>query len=85
MFKTDKGYLILLMFFSPILGLINLLKSKDDRVLIFFGILFFGIAGCVSQQRYKIYQKSYFPRLFSLTSIKMIHIEKSTDHQWEMI
>ena len=45
MFKADKGYLILLMFFSPILGLINLLKSKDDRVLIFFGVLFFGIFG----------------------------------------
>jgi hypothetical protein len=43
--KTQKGYLILLMFISPLLGLITFLKNKNEKVLLFFGVLFFGIAG----------------------------------------
>ncbi len=43
--KTQKGYLILLMLVSPLLGLITFLKNKNERVLLFFGVLFFGISG----------------------------------------
>ena len=43
--NTQKGYLILLMFISPLLGLITFLKSKNEKVLLFFGVLFFGVAG----------------------------------------
>lgn len=43
--KTQKGYLILLMLVSPLLGLIAFLKSKNEKVLLFFGVLFFGISG----------------------------------------
>lgn len=43
--KTQKGYLILLMFISPLLGLTAFLKSKNEKVLLFFGVLFFGVAG----------------------------------------
>ncbi|WP_445718781.1 hypothetical protein [Flavobacterium sp.] len=43
--KTQKGYLILLMFISPLLGVIAFLKSKNEKVLLFFGVLFFGISG----------------------------------------
>lgn len=45
--KSQKGYLILLMFISPLLGLITFLKSKNEKVLLFFGVLFFGVAGSV--------------------------------------
>lgn len=43
--KTQKGYLILLMFISPLLGLITFVKIKNEKFLLFFGVLFFGIAG----------------------------------------
>uniref|UniRef100_UPI004049B638 hypothetical protein n=1 Tax=Flavobacterium sp. TaxID=239 RepID=UPI004049B638 len=37
--------LILLMLVSPLLGLFTFLKNKNERVLLFFGVLFFGISG----------------------------------------
>jgi hypothetical protein len=43
--NTQKGYLILLMFISPLLGLITFLKSKNEKILLFFGVFFFGVAG----------------------------------------
>jgi hypothetical protein len=43
--NTQKGYLILLMFISPLLGLITLIKTKNEKILLFFGVLFFGFAG----------------------------------------
>lgn len=43
--KAHKGQLILLFFFSPVLGLLALLKSKSEKMLTFFGTLFFGLVG----------------------------------------
>lgn len=45
--KAQKGYLILVFFISPFLGLANLLKSKDEKFLTFFGTFFFGLIGSV--------------------------------------
>jgi hypothetical protein len=43
--KKQKGYLFLLFFASPLLGLINLFKVKEEKVLVSFGTLFFGLLG----------------------------------------
>jgi hypothetical protein len=45
--KIEKRNLILLFLLSPILGLISLLKIKDENSIIFFGTLFFGLLGSV--------------------------------------
>lgn len=48
MFKINqiqKGNLILLFLFSPILGLFNLFKLKNEKDITFFGTIFFGILG----------------------------------------
>ncbi|MEZ7506109.1 hypothetical protein [Flavobacterium sp. Arc2] len=43
--KIQKGYLLLLFLFSPILGLFKLLKLKNEKDITFFGTLFFGLVG----------------------------------------
>ena len=48
---SQKRYLILLMFVSPLLGLVAFLKSKNEKFLLFFGVLFFGFAGSVITYR----------------------------------
>lgn len=45
--KGQKGNLILLFLFSPLLGLMNLFKLKNEKDITFFGTLFFGIVGSV--------------------------------------
>lgn len=45
--KTQKGYLLLLFFISPLLGLINLFRIKEEKVIVSFGTLFFGLLGSV--------------------------------------
>ena len=43
--NSYNGYLLLLMLFSPIMGVVQLLRNRDEKTLLLFGILFFGIAG----------------------------------------
>lgn len=43
--KAQKGYLILLFLLSPLMGLFNLFKLKNERDITFFGTLFFGLIG----------------------------------------
>lgn len=43
--KTQKGYLILLFFLSPVIGLFNLFRLKNEKDITFFGALFFGLIG----------------------------------------
>ena len=43
--NSYNGYLILLMLFSPIMGVVKLLRNRDEKTLLLFGIIFFGIAG----------------------------------------
>lgn len=45
--RTQKGYLIFLFLLSPFLGVIELLKIKDEKTLVGFGTLFFGLIGSV--------------------------------------
>jgi hypothetical protein len=45
--KAHKGQLILLFFLSPVLGLVNLFKLKNEKDITFFGTLFFGLVGSV--------------------------------------
>lgn len=45
--KTQKGYLLLLFLISPFLGLINLFRIKEEKVIVSFGTLFFGLVGSV--------------------------------------
>ncbi|AWG23043.1 hypothetical protein FFWV33_16690 [Flavobacterium faecale] len=45
--REQKGYLILLFLFSPILGLFKLLKLKNEKDITFFGTFFFGLVGSV--------------------------------------
>ena len=41
--RQQKGYILLLLFVSPILALFNILKLKNNRDITFFGTLFFGM------------------------------------------
>jgi hypothetical protein len=43
----QKRELILLMLISPLFGLFALLKSKNEKVLLFFGVFFFGMIGSI--------------------------------------
>ena len=43
--NSYNGYLLLLMLFSPIMGVVQLLRNRDEKTLLLFGILFFGLAG----------------------------------------
>lgn len=43
--NSYNGYLLLLMLFSPIMGVVQLLRNRDEKTLLLFGILFFGIVG----------------------------------------
>ena len=43
--NSYNGYLVLLMLFSPILGVVQLLRNRDEKTLLLFGIVFFGLAG----------------------------------------
>ena len=43
--RQQKGYILLLLFVSPILALFNILKLKNNRDITFFGTLFFGMIG----------------------------------------
>ncbi|MEZ7509749.1 hypothetical protein QO190_12275 [Cloacibacterium sp. Arc13] len=43
--NSYNGYLMLLMLFSPIMGVVKLLRNRDEKTLLLFGIIFFGIAG----------------------------------------
>jgi hypothetical protein len=43
--KAQKRNLILVFFLSPVIGLINLFKLKNERDITFFGTLFFGLLG----------------------------------------
>jgi hypothetical protein len=43
--KTQKGFLILLMFVSPFLGITRIFKLQKSKDIVFFGMLFFGLAG----------------------------------------
>lgn len=45
--KSYNGYLLLLMLFSPIIGVVQLLRNRDEKTLLLFGIIFFGLAGSV--------------------------------------
>lgn len=45
--NSYNGYLLLLMLFSPIMGLVQLLKNRDEKTLLLFGVIFFGLAGSV--------------------------------------
>lgn len=46
-YKEQKGYLILLFLVSPLIGLLNLIKQKNEKQITFFGTLFFGLLGSV--------------------------------------
>lgn len=43
--NSYNGYLLLLMLFSPIMGVVQLLRNRDEKTLLLFGIIFFGLAG----------------------------------------
>ena len=43
--NSYNGYLLLLMLFSPIIVVIKLIRKRDEKTLLLFGILFFGIVG----------------------------------------
>ena len=43
--RQQQGYILLLLFVSPILALFNILKLKNNRDITFFGTLFFGMIG----------------------------------------
>lgn len=43
--KSQKGYLILVFLTSPVVGLLQLFKSKSEKFYTFFGTLFFGLVG----------------------------------------
>lgn len=43
--NSYNGYLLLLMLFSPIMGVVQLLRNRDEKTLLLFGIVFFGLAG----------------------------------------
>lgn len=45
--NSYNGYLLLLMLFSPIIGVVQLLRNRDEKTLLLFGIVFFGLAGSV--------------------------------------
>ena len=45
--NSYNGYLLLLMLFSPIMGVVQLLRNRDEKTLLLFGIIFFGLAGSV--------------------------------------
>lgn len=45
--RNQKGYLTLLFFVSPFLGVYQLFKIKDEKVITLFGTLFFGLVGSV--------------------------------------
>lgn len=45
--NSYNGYLLLLMLFSPIIGVVQLLRNRDEKTLLLFGIIFFGLAGSV--------------------------------------
>jgi hypothetical protein len=45
--NNQKKNLILLMLISPLFGLFAMLKSRDEKVLLFFGMLFFVMIGSV--------------------------------------
>jgi hypothetical protein len=44
-YKEQKAYLILLFLVSPLMGLWNLFKIKNEKEITFFGTLFFGLLG----------------------------------------
>lgn len=46
--KSHKGYLIVLFFVSPFLGLLNIFKLRNEKEIVFFVMLFFGLAGSVA-------------------------------------
>jgi len=43
--KAQRGYLILLFLFSPFLGVFKIFKLKNEKDIIFFTTLFFGLVG----------------------------------------
>jgi hypothetical protein len=43
--RQQKGYILLLLFVSPILSLFKILKLKNNKDITFFGTLFFGMIG----------------------------------------
>ena len=43
--NSYNGYLLLLMLFSPIMGVVQLLRNRDEKTLLLFGVIFFGIVG----------------------------------------
>lgn len=43
--KVQKGSLILLFLLSPLLGLVSLFKTKNEKLITFFGTLFFVLLG----------------------------------------
>lgn len=43
--RQQKGYILLLLFVSPILALFKILKLKNNKDITFFGTLFFGMIG----------------------------------------
>ena len=43
--NSYNGSLLLLMLFSPIMGVVQLLRNRDEKTLLLFGIVFFGLAG----------------------------------------
>ena len=45
--NSYNGYLLLLLLFSPIMGVVQLLRNRDEKTLLLFGIIFFGLAGSV--------------------------------------
>jgi hypothetical protein len=45
--RSKNKNLVLLFLLSPVLGLLNLLKIRDENSIIFFGTLFFGLLGSV--------------------------------------
>lgn len=45
--KEQKGYLLILILVSPILALFSILKLKNEKEIIFFGTLIFGMLGSV--------------------------------------
>lgn len=45
--NSYNGYLLLLMLFSPIMGVVQLLRNRDEKTLLLFGVIFFGLAGSV--------------------------------------
>lgn len=49
--NSYNGYLLLLMLFSPIMGVVQLLRNRDEKTLLLFGILFFGLAGSLTVYR----------------------------------